>query len=317
MNRNRGGKLAFSWFPVKPCAGYAVLPAVPVGARKTRDGKRFLSGQVGAMVADFKGNDVYLQLKEKTRKEYSIYLNLFVEKFGERYWRRISAGEARTWLVGHSLAGGPAGMHSLYRTVRAMFGNIRLVYEDVDHPGIVKEEENPFLSLDLSLPKAAVILSPAGAVEAFVQLANELGQPSMGDAVVMMSWLGIRKQDWLDWPATVFDGDLLAFAQEKTDKPLVIPWKLAPPLVLRVAAARERRTADAVTASTFFHDRHGRPWGKPGRFRDAFNKLRDALEKKHPHFATRYYVSVDPEDALRLPTKMLTMRTMRHTCIRG
>jgi hypothetical protein len=43
MNRNRGGKLAFSWFPVKPCAGYAVLPAVPVGAGIVRYGFHGLS----------------------------------------------------------------------------------------------------------------------------------------------------------------------------------------------------------------------------------------------------------------------------------
>jgi hypothetical protein len=67
--------------------------------------------------------------KEKTRKEYAIYLNLVVEKFGDRYWRRISAVEARTW-VGHRVAGGPADMHSLSRTVRAFY-EFRLVYEDV------------------------------------------------------------------------------------------------------------------------------------------------------------------------------------------
>ena len=45
------------------------------------------------------------------------------------------------------------------------------------------------------------------------------------------------------------------------------------------------------------------------------NELRDRLTKQHPHFETRYYVGADPEDPLRLPTKKLTLRTMRHTCI--
>jgi hypothetical protein len=53
-----------------------------------------------------------------------------VEKFCDHYWRRISAVEARTWLVGYGVAGGPAGMHSLYRTVRAFVGKIRLVHQD-------------------------------------------------------------------------------------------------------------------------------------------------------------------------------------------
>jgi len=59
----------------------------------------------------------------------------------------------------------------------------------------------------------------------------------------------------------------------------------------------------------------GRPWKHADAFRDAFNELRDRLSKDHPHFATRYYAGVDPSDPLRLPTRKLTMRTMRHTCI--
>lgn len=39
------------------------------------------------------------------------------------------------------------------------------------------------------------------------------------------------------------------------------------------------------------------------------------LAKKRSCFETRYYVGLNPEDALRLPTKNLTMRTTRHTCI--
>ena len=55
----------------------------------------------------------------------------------------------------------------------------------------------------------------------------------------------------------------------------------------------------------------GRPWKDADAFRDAFNELR----KKNASFETRYYVGLDPKDPLRLPTKNLTMRTMRHTCI--
>jgi hypothetical protein len=88
-----------------------------------------------------------------------------------------------------------------------------------------------------------------------------------------------------------------------------------PALVLRVEAARARRRDDGVTARTFFHDGAGRPWKDADAFRDVFNELRDRLNKQHPYCETRYYVGADPEDPLRLPTKKLTMQTMRHTCI--
>lgn len=272
-------------------------------------------GQIRAMVADYMAHEVYLSLSDKTRKEYAIYLNLFVEKFGDRYWRKLSQGEARQWIVGHAARGGPSGAHALYRTVRAFFGQVRLVYTDVEHPGIVREHENPFTSLNLTLPKSLILLWPREAVDAFVMLADTEGQPSIGDAIVMMSWIGVRKQDWLHWPATIFDSDILAFAQEKTDKPLVIPWTIVTPLLERVAAARRRRAEQAITARTFFHDAAGLPWGSDRRFRDAFNALRDKLTKKHPAFATRYYVGLLPNDPLRLPTPLLTVRTLRHTCI--
>jgi hypothetical protein len=47
--------------------------------------------------------------------------------------------------------------------------------------------------------------------------------------------------------------------------------------VLRVAAARDRRQADRLAATTFFHDAAGRPWKDADALRDAFNEPRDRL----------------------------------------
>jgi integrase len=276
---------------------------------------RFMPGQIGAMVADYLTHEVFLELSPKTKAEYRIYLQLFVDKFGDFYWHRLAPGAVRTWLRGRAEATGVSGAHSLYRTVRAFFGKIRLVYDDVDHPGFVPADKNPVTSLNFGLPSTSIILWPREAIDEFVALADASGQPSIGDAIVMMGWLGVRKQDWLSWSADVFVPDLLAFRQEKTEKPLVLPWNMVPPLVQRVAAAQARRAKDAVSATTFFHDRDGLPWKSAGAFRRAFNELRDGLAKQHPHFSTRYYVGLDTANPLSLPTAKLTMRTMRHTCI--
>ena len=284
-------------------------------SRKFARDQRYLPGQIGAMARDYLTHEIFLKLSDKTQKEYRIYLDLFVAKFGNIYWHRLAPGSARKWLLERAESSGPAGAHALYRTVRAFFGKVRLCYDDVDHPGFVREDRNPFASLDLSLPKAAIIVWPRAAVDAFVALADGLGQPSMGDAIVMMSWLGVRRQDWLSWSAKVFDGELVSFSQEKTARALVLPWSLVPALATRVAAAKARRSPDGISATTFFHDRDGRPWKNASAFRKAFNALREELMKDHPFFATRYYVGIDPADPLRLPTSQLTMRTMRHTCV--
>lgn len=286
--------------------------------------KVYSPGQIGAMIADYKEHDVYLEdIGDKTRLEYSTYLAFFENgrvnpedpTFGETYWWELAPGPLRTWLQAHGRANGWAGAHSLYRTIRAFFTKVRLVYKTTHHPGYVPIEKNPAAKLDLGLPKPSLILWPRAAVDAFVALADERGHASIGDAIVMMGWLGVRKQDWLEWHVDVFERELLAFKQEKTDKPLVLPWRMVPALAQRIDAASERRKARAVASTTFFHDSDGRPWKDADGFRDAFNGLRNELVKTHPAFPTRYYAGLDPADPLSLPTAKLTMRTMRHTCI--
>ena len=154
--------------------------AVEQPSRKDRKPKKqFRPGQIGAMVADYMDHDVYMSNTEKTKAEYKIYLDIFVEKFGETYWRTLAPGVVREWLLERAASGGPAGAHALYRTARAFFGRVRLCYDTVDHPGFVPKHENPLLSLDLELPKSTVLVWPRAAVEAFVALADETGEPSM------------------------------------------------------------------------------------------------------------------------------------------
>jgi hypothetical protein len=70
-----------------------------------------------------------------------------------------------------------------------------------------------------------------------------------------------------------------------------------------------------VSATTFFHDPAGRPWKDADAFRDASMSCVAFSQRRTQAFETRYYVGLDPEDSLRLPTKKPTTRTMRHTCI--
>ena len=100
--------------------------------------------------------------------------------------RNISHGRyitERRPILERAKNGGAAGAHALYRTAHPFFGKVRLCYDDLDHPGFVREDRNPFASLDLSLPKAVAIVWPRAAVDAFVTLADSLVQPSMGYAI--------------------------------------------------------------------------------------------------------------------------------------
>jgi integrase len=297
-------------------------------AKTTRRQKRdevlkasYRPGQIGAMVFDFLRHDLFKKEKSaKTQSDYRSYLGKFVETFGTTYWHKLAPGPVRDWLLVHADEEGPSGAHACYRTCRAFFGQVRLIYPSVDHPGFVPDYQNPMRKMKLTLPTGQMMIWPRAAVEAFVALADAEGEPSIGDAIVIMSWLGPRKQDWLSWPADTFDRDLVAFRQQKTSAPNVLPWRMVPALVERIDEARRRRQggqrpADAAVSLRFFHDKQGLPWKDADAFRDAFNALRDKLAVKHPTWPTRYYAGLVDGDPLALPTNRLTMRTLRHTCV--
>jgi hypothetical protein len=148
-----------------------------------------------------------------------------------------------------------------------------------------------------------------------VALADELGRPSMGDAIVTMAWLGTRRQDWLAWPANICDTPYFAWDTEKTSAPVTIPWSVIPALRERIEAAEVRHQTAAIRATTFFvDDVGGRPWSAM-RFYHASDALRAELAKRHESFPTRYAVKHYPGDPMRIPTAWLTMRILRHTCL--
>lgn len=205
--------------------------------------------------------------------------------------------------------------HQWYRTCRALLNYTRLIYDDRDHPGYVPAGMNPFDRLKLSLPKAHLLVWPSEAISAAVALADELGRPSLGDAIVTMAWLGVRRQDWLAWPSNIFDTPFLAWDTEKTDAPVTIPWSVIPALRQRIEAAKLRQQGSPLRTTTFFIDDVGqRPWNS-NRFFAAFNRLRAELAKRHESFPTKYAVKHYSGDPMRIPTAWLTMRTLRHTCI--
>jgi integrase len=131
----------------------------------------------------------------------------------------------------------------------------------------------------------------------------------------MMSWLGARRQDWLAWPATIFDSPYLAWTTEKTGVSVTIPWAQVPELRERIEAAKDRQKAASVQSTVFFVDDRGMRLWTPGSIHKAFDEVRTELAKRHESFPTRYAVNLYPGDPMRIPASKLTMRVLRHTCI--
>lgn len=271
-------------------------------------------GSIAAIAADFMDSDEFSELKPSTQDDYRLCLDALVKKFGPRRWSTISSREAKAWIREKAVTH-PSMAHQWYRSCRAVLNKTRLIYDECDHPGYVTPGANPFDSLNVGLPKARLIVWPQTAIDAMVALADEIGRPSLGDAIVAMAWLGARRQDWLAWPSNIFDTPFLAWDTEKTNAPVTIPWSLVPALRERIEAAKDRLRQSPIRGTTFFVDDLGhRPWS-PNRFHAAFDGLRRELGKRHESFVTRYAVKHYPADPMRIPTAWLTMRVLRHTCI--
>lgn len=268
-------------------------------------------GTIAAIVRDYLISNAFLKHKPSTQDDYRLCLNVLVKKFGDRQWRSIEARETQDWILALDR---PSMAHQLYRTSRAVLNKTRLVYPR-SHPGFVSRDDNPFARLDVDSPKASLIVWPREAIRAMVTIADEVGRPSLGDAILLMSWLGTRRQDWLAWPANMFDSPYLAWTTEKTGVSVTIPWTQVPELWERIEAAKARHKSAAVQSTFFFVDDLSRRLWKPGSIHKAFAELRTELAKRHESFQTRYAVNQYPGDPMRIPTKMLTMRVLRHTCI--
>ena len=269
-------------------------------------------GTISAIVRDYLASRSFLKRKASTQDDYRLCLKALVRDFGSRQWCSIDKKEAQAWVLanGDSLS----MRHQIYRTCRAVLNKTHLFYPRT-HPGFVSRDDNPFARLEIELPKARLIAWPRAAICATVAIADELGRPSLGDALLLMSWLGTRRQDWLAWPATIFDSPYLSWKSEKTGVSVTIPWTQIPELKERIEAAKVRHKSAAVQSTVFFVDDHGMRLWTPSRIHKAFHELRTELAKRHESFKTTYAVNFYPGDPMRIPAAKLTMRVLRHTCI--
>lgn len=272
-----------------------------------------VEGTVAAIVRDYLASRSFAKRKPSTQGDYLLCLKALVEEFGPRMWRSIERKEAQDWVEAKA-KGKPSMAHQLYRTCRAVLNKTHLVYPK-NHPGFVSRDDNPFARLEMALPQAPLIVWPQEAIQAMVAIADELGRPSLGDAMLMMSYLGVRRQDWLAWPANIFDTPYLAWTTQKTNAAVTIPWTQVPQLRERIEAAKARHRAASVRSTVFFVDDRGPALWSHGSIHKAFSEVRAELGRRHDSFPTRYAVNLYPGDPMRVPTSKLTMRVLRHTCI--
>lgn len=99
---------------------------------------------------------------------------------------------------------------------------------------------NPVAGVKLPMPAPRLRAGEAEEIAALVEVADRIGRPEIGDAIMLGVWTGQRQADRLALAGGQMTDDGILFRQaKKHGQPLLIP--VSPQLAARLAAARERR----------------------------------------------------------------------------
>ncbi len=201
------------------------------------------------------------------------------------YWQALY--EAR----GHHRA------NSILATVRAMLTHAR------KRLGWI--ENNPARDLGLMQTEARLVMWLPWQVEIFVMLSDELGLPSVGDAVIAGLHSGQRQADVLRLPVHIFAEDRIKLSQAKTRALIDAP--MTPAMRARVAQVMERRGRDdVVRLDTLILRPDGRLYDKK-TFNNDFLKVREAAEAIDFSFAGLKYLDLRDTAVTRLALAECTM----------
>lgn len=167
-------------------------------------------------------------------------------------------------------------------------------------------------------PKPKHMIWPRKAVDLFVETADDMGYPSMGDAVALNEWLGQREGDLLKLTRGRYRNGGLVLRQHKTGAGVVLPIDEVPHLVARLTAALQRQGTvlpiDAAKLPIIVDDKTGRQMNER-QFGFRFAEIRAKAAERQATFAVDY-VTADSDDAdPTIKTQDLKFMQLRHTMI--
>lgn len=174
---------------------------------------------------------------------------------------------------------------------------------------------NPFARAGLDGALRRGMVWPAAAVAAFIAAADGLGLHSVGTAIALNEWLGQRPADVLALRRPARADGSITIVQAKTAQAVPLPVEDVPALKSRIAEERARQAARGVESPYLLLDEAtGRPW-TPGRFRAAFDRVRERVAEATPEFALDFAVVDAGRVTERVATRELKFRHLRHTAV--
>lgn len=239
----------------------------------------------------------FKRLAKNTQVFYQDRAKIFLADFGDEpvaaltapvlyaYWQELF--EKRS----HHTANG------VLATARAMltYARKRLGWIDT----------NPARDLGLMRAPSRLVMWLPWQIEIFVMIADEIGLPSVADAVIAGLHSGQRQADVLGLPVRIFSDNRIKLTQAKTEALIDAP--MTPAMEARVSAIVERRkNNELVRLDMLILREDGAPYDKRS-FNVNFLKVRDVAEEIDFSFAGLKFLDLRDTAVTRLALAQCTL----------
>jgi hypothetical protein len=271
---------------------------------------------VEAMVRAYQKSDDYLGKAEKTRTEYDAAIAHLLGFCGDQPKRNITPAIARDFFNALKLKvtidpQTKARIETPRPSVAAAVCRVaRLIWyfdrgADKRPKTALEIAQNPFAFMRLDSQRQVELdpeldLWSPEAIDAFVAAADVLDLPSVGDAILLNSWIGQRMADCLAVPRTLLQGDCLKIRTRKRGRWVLLPVADVPALYARMAAAIARLEHWKVDATTVIvSESTGLPYSTD-HFAAKFEAVRNDVAGRHPAWAKLQFAKLRHTAVVRL-----------------
>lgn len=269
--------------------------AAPASAQAEAAPRGPQPGTVGDLIRQYKGSRFFTEKSAKTKRGYLQNLKVIED------W----AGDAPVAAIG------PQRIQKLYEGMRqatpakanAIVTMLRILLQHAVRLELVKSNAAAKPGMIGLAPSGR--LWPADAVELFVEVADRMGWPSIGTAVIVNHWLGQRQGDILALKRQAYRAGVFHLTQRKTGARVSVPHSDS--VHGRVDAELRRQHARKVEGThLLLCETTGQAW-KEDHFRHVFAAVRAATAAEWPVF--------EISDGSHVVTAELQFMHLRHTAV--
>lgn len=241
------------------------------------------------------------KLAASTKSDYKNKIGVFLAEFGDKHVAAIESSHLYTWWEelyeerGHSMANG------VMAVVRSMLSYGKKKGWRAD---------NPARELGLDTPPPRLVFWLAEEISASVATADELGLPSVGDAIVAAVHSGQRLSDVLALPDGIFKDDRIKLSQLKMRSRggALIDAPMTPQLKARVTEIKARKRQTGVTRidTLIVREDTGGSYDKYS-FNKAFRQVREKAAETCPSLADKRFQDLRDTAVTRLALARCTL----------